>query len=57
VPLSFGCGLLMGGADAVPGVSGGTIALIVGVYERFVESLHVALRLPWLVGSPAGPKP
>lgn len=32
-------GLCMGAADAVPGVSGGTIALIVGVYERLVAAI------------------
>jgi putative membrane protein len=32
-------GLCMGAADAVPGVSGGTIALIVGVYERLIAAL------------------
>jgi len=32
-------GLCMGVADAVPGVSGGTIALIVGVYERLVGAI------------------
>lgn len=30
----------MGLADLVPGVSGGTIALISGIYEEFIESLH-----------------
>jgi len=29
----------MGVADAVPGVSGGTIALIVGIYERLVDAI------------------
>ena len=32
-------GLLMGSADAVPGVSGGTVALIVGIYERLVAAI------------------
>ena len=32
-------GLAMGTADAVPGVSGGTIALIVGIYERLIGAL------------------
>ena len=32
-------GFLMGGADVIPGVSGGTVALIVGVYERLVGAL------------------
>lgn len=39
-------GLLMGGADAIPGVSGGTIALILGIYDRFIESLSQVLRAP-----------
>ncbi len=33
-------GLLMGSADIVPGVSGGTVALIVGIYERLVSSIR-----------------
>ncbi|WP_299265311.1 DUF368 domain-containing protein [Halorientalis sp.] len=32
-------GVFMGSADAVPGVSGGTIALIVGVYERLITAI------------------
>lgn len=32
-------GAAMGAADAVPGVSGGTIALLVGVYERLVSAV------------------
>ena len=32
-------GLAMGAADVVPGVSGGTIAFITGIYERFVAAL------------------
>jgi len=32
-------GLLMGAAEVVPGVSGGTIAFISGIYERLVNSL------------------
>jgi len=35
----FGCGLLMGGADIIPGVSGGTVALILGIYERLVTAI------------------
>ena len=37
---SFAGGLLMGTADLVPGVSGGTIALILGIYERLVASIR-----------------
>ena len=33
------CGFLMGAADIVPGVSGGTVALILGVYERLVTAI------------------
>ncbi len=32
-------GIGMGAADVVPGVSGGTIALIVGIYEELVNSI------------------
>jgi len=32
-------GLCMGTADAVPGVSGGTIALITGIYERLIGAI------------------
>ena len=32
-------GVAMGAADIVPGVSGGTIALITGIYEELIESI------------------
>ncbi len=32
-------GIAMGAADIVPGVSGGTIALIAGIYEEFIDAL------------------
>jgi putative membrane protein len=32
-------GMLMGAADAIPGVSGGTIAFITGIYEELIFSL------------------
>lgn len=32
-------GLLMGGSDIIPGVSGGTMALIVGIYEALVGAI------------------
>jgi putative membrane protein len=32
-------GLCMGAADAVPGVSGGTIALITGIYQRLISAI------------------
>ncbi|MEO0530443.1 MAG: DUF368 domain-containing protein, partial [Planctomycetota bacterium] len=34
-----GVGLAMGAADIVPGVSGGTVALILGVYQRLLAAL------------------
>jgi putative membrane protein len=33
-------GLLMGSFDVVPGVSGGTVALVVGIYERLIASIR-----------------
>ncbi|MFP6763640.1 MAG: DUF368 domain-containing protein [Planctomycetaceae bacterium] len=35
----IGCGVLMGAADIVPGVSGGTVALILGIYNRLVTAI------------------
>lgn len=32
-------GIFMGSADIIPGVSGGTIALITGIYERLVKGI------------------
>lgn len=37
--LTFITGVAMGAADVVPGVSGGTIALIFGVYERLLGAI------------------
>ena len=37
--LIFIRGILMGSADIVPGVSGGTIALITGIYAHLVEAI------------------
>ena len=33
-------GMLMGAADLVPGVSGGTLALITGIYREFLDSIN-----------------
>ena len=33
-------GICMGAADVVPGVSGGTMAFILGVYEDLLEAIH-----------------
>lgn len=33
-------GFCMGAADVVPGVSGGTMAFILGIYEELIEAIH-----------------
>ena len=49
-PWHFGRGFLMGAADIVPGVSGGTVALIVGIYTRLVTAIsHVDRHLLKLI--------
>ena len=47
-------GVLMGLANLVPGISGGTMLLAAGVYPEFVESIAMVTRLtrrirPWIV--------
>jgi len=43
-------GMAMGAADVVPGVSGGTVALVVGIYRRLVTAIsHVDFTLLNLV--------
>ncbi len=37
-------GFAMGSADVVPGVSGGTVALVLGVYDRLVGSIRQGTR-------------
>ncbi|MDR2126104.1 MAG: DUF368 domain-containing protein [Prevotellaceae bacterium] len=37
--LTFFKGIAMGAADVIPGVSGGTIAFITGIYERFINAV------------------
>lgn len=39
LPGVFLRGMLMGAADIVPGVSGGTIAFITGIYQRLINAL------------------
>jgi len=39
--LNFVRGILMGAANIVPGVSGGTMALVMGIYERLIHSIRV----------------
>jgi putative membrane protein len=40
-------GLAMGAADAVPGVSGGTVALLLGFYVQLIRSVSIILRAPF----------
>ncbi len=48
-------GFLMGSADVVPGVSGGTVAFVVGIYEALIDAINAVnlqfarrlLRLQW----------
>lgn len=42
--LLFVRGMAMGAADVVPGVSGGTIAFITGIYEELIDSIR---RIGW----------
>ena len=49
LPLHFAQGLLMGGADIIPGVSGGTMALIVGIYKRLIHAISEAVSALLLV--------
>jgi len=50
-------GFCMGAADVVPGVSGGTMAFILGIYTRFIDAIKsfdlvwakACLRLDWRI--------
>ncbi|KPP97256.1 MAG: DUF368 domain membrane protein [Bacteroidetes bacterium HLUCCA01] len=42
IPSLLAKGFLMGSADVVPGVSGGTMALITGIYERLINAIKSA---------------
>ena len=37
-------GALMGAADVVPGVSGGTVALLLGIYDRLMQAIYTGAR-------------
>ncbi len=37
-------GVFMGSADVVPGVSGGTIAVLLGIYERLIAAISLAAK-------------
>ncbi|MDB2614076.1 DUF368 domain-containing protein [Chlamydiales bacterium] len=45
------CGFCIGAADIVPGVSGGTMALILGIYQELIESISDLFSkkiAPWI---------
>jgi len=39
----FLCGFLMGTADVIPGVSGGTVAFVLGIYEELIDAIRAAI--------------
>lgn len=53
-------GMLIGASDLIPGVSGGTIAIILGIYDRLIEAIsgffskewkkHIGFLLPLAIG-------
>lgn len=53
-------GMLMGASDIVPGVSGGTIAVLLGIYDQFIGAIngvfsrhwkrHLAFLIPLAIG-------
>jgi putative membrane protein len=45
--LLFLKGVCMGSADIIPGVSGGTMALILGIYKKLVDSIK-SVNLRWV---------
>ncbi len=49
-------GLAMGAADIVPGVSGGTIAFITGIYQRLLNAVRAFRPRLWRVFRQAGPR-
>ena len=42
VPIHILHGFCMGVADIIPGVSGGTVALLLGIYDRLIEQISAA---------------
>ena len=54
VPAQIIRGFAMGSADIVPGVSGGTVALVLGIYERLIAEIRLgASALRQLIGRDA----
>lgn len=46
--LTYLKGIAMGAADVVPGVSGGTIAYLTGIYQRLLDAIHAAGGTMWV---------
>lgn len=40
-------GLFMGASDVIPGVSGGTIAVLLGIYDRLIAAVNGILSKDW----------
>lgn len=40
-------GMMMGASDVVPGVSGGTIAVVLGIYDRLIAAVNGLLSKEW----------
>lgn len=40
-------GLIMGISDIIPGVSGGTIAVLLGIYDRLIEAINGIFTSQW----------
>jgi putative membrane protein len=42
-------GMIMGMAEVIPGVSGGTVAFVAGIYERLLSAVNGVKKLPGLI--------
>lgn len=58
---TFICGMLLGISNAIPGVSGGTMAVILNIYDKLLEALdrkkwreHLSFLIPLLIGIGCG---
>jgi putative membrane protein len=40
-------GLIMGASDVIPGVSGGTIAVLLGIYDRLIAAINGLVSREW----------
>ncbi|WP_026908596.1 DUF368 domain-containing protein [Paucisalibacillus globulus] len=40
-------GLIMGASDVIPGVSGGTIAVLLGIYDRLIAAINGLVSKEW----------